>query len=99
MKWRGLFRTEHFLDEFFKAWMTAQGVEELIDFEENKIISVAVLIGLFEQLDCLVRLAKSYVNKTKIVRRNVTFLRSLPQSIKHGQRLVSATDLCVKVTE
>src|SRR5438270_13933955 len=79
--------------------MAAQGIEELIDFEESKIISVAVLIGLFKQLDCLVLLAKSDMNKTKIVRRNVTFLRSLPQPIKHGQGLVSATDLCVKVTE
>src|SRR5439155_8754180 len=62
------FRGKNLLNERFKAGITPQRIKERIDFDEGNAVSVAVFVGLFEEINGLILLSKTNVDHREKIR-------------------------------
>src|SRR5437867_2917884 len=73
-------RRKDFCNESLKARVAAQGIEKRINFDEGEIVSVAIVVSLFEKIYGLILLTEAEMDHRENVWRNVALLRHFAQS-------------------
>src|SRR5213594_3203654 len=77
---RSVLRRENFCDERVEPRIAAKRIEKRINFDEGEIVSVAIVVSLFQTIYGLIFLTEAEMDHRENVWRYIALLRHFAQS-------------------